>query len=156
MNGAVAVESSGAVHLEICVGTLEACLRDAHFIVPVGKLNRSFIFERDEKITKGDVREVSVDFNRLGLAKRTAEREVAIHNALRGEIFQVQAAGKQGVEIEFHNRKLAGDRLIARQAQRNLAAELTVRSFGIESQANVFAVGCEPAAKVSLIVSADF
>src|ERR1700723_839139 len=156
MDGPLTVESSGTIHLQISVGPVESGLGDTYFVVAVGKLNRPVIFQGNEKVAESNVRDSCVHFDAVGLAKRATERKVAIHDAVAGEIFQGAPIGQKGVEIELRPRKLAGNRLIACQSQTHLPAELAVRSLGIQRQANVLTVRCEPATKISLIIAADF
>src|ERR1700722_14403084 len=128
MDGPLTVESSGTIHLQISVGPVESGLGDTYFVVAVGKLNRPVIFQGNEKVAESNVGDSCVHFDAVRLAKRATERKVAIHDAVRGEIFQVESIGQTPVEIEGPKQTPSGNRLMACQSQTHFAAELAVRS----------------------------
>src|ERR1700693_3018713 len=117
----ITVETRRTAQLHVRVRPVDMRLFDAHFVAVISDPDGAVVLELYKLIVKRNVGNVHFHFDSVGLPKRAGNCEFAIYGAWAGQIFQMEASGDEGIEIELRCGKSSGNLLISSQSEVKLA-----------------------------------
>src|ERR1700722_475400 len=155
MERAIAVETRRAAQLHVRVGAVDMGLLDAHFVAVINDADGAFVLKLDKLIVKRNFGNIHFYFDSVGLPKRAGNCEFAVYGAWTREVFEMQASGDEGIEIELRRAESSGDLLISGQSEVKLAGQFPRGHLGIDDEMSVFAVRYNFGVEVAFLIGAN-
>src|SRR5579862_5976434 len=140
MERAIAVETRRAAQLHVRVRPVDVGLLDAHFVAVINDADGAVVLKLNELIVERNFGNIHFYFDSVGLSKRAGDCELTVYGAWTREIFEMEASGDEGIQIELRRGESSGNLLIPGQSEVKLAGQFPRGHLGIDGEVSVFAV----------------